>query len=161
MANFSFTPSDPDVGEVITFTNTSTNYNQELWNINGTLYNQSPWDSSFSAGVYPVQLTVTNAQGCEDTITYFVIVYDELTFPNVITPNGDLSNEYMIIEALKPNSSVTILNRWGNIVFSTSNYQNDWNGKDQQGIDLTEGVYTVIFTSTENKLAHFYVHLIR
>jgi gliding motility-associated-like protein len=108
-----------------------------------------------------VQLTVTNAQGCQDTITYFVIVYDELTFPNVITPNGDLSNEYMIIEALKPNSSVTILNRWGNVVFSTSNYQNDWNGKDQQGIDLTEGVYTVIFTSSENKLSHFYVHLIR
>ena len=161
VANFNFTPTDPDVGEVITFTNTSTNYNQEQWNVSGILYNQSPFDSSFNAGVYPVQLTVTNAQGCQDTITYFVIVYDELTFPNVITPNGDLSNEYMIIEALKPNSSVTILNRWGNVVFSTSNYQNDWNGKDQQGIDLTEGVYTVIFTSSENKLSHFYVHLIR
>jgi gliding motility-associated-like protein len=125
------------------------------------IYNQSPWDSSFNAGVYPVQLTVTNAQGCQDTITYNVVVYDELTFPNVITPNGDLSNDYLEIEALKPNSELSILNRWGNVVYKSTNYQNDWNGKDQQGVDLKEGVYTVIFISSENKLFHFYVHLIR
>ena len=160
-ADFTFSPSDPDVGELITFTNSSSNYTIEQWNINGVTYNQSPWDSSFSAGVYPVQLTVTNAQGCQDTITYNVVVYDELTFPNVITPNGDLSNDYLEIEALKPNSEISILNRWGNLVYSSTNYQNDWNGTDQQGVDLKEGVYTVIFISSENKLSHFYVHLIR
>ena len=161
IANFTFSPSDPDVGELITFTNSSSNYTIEQWNINGTLYNQSPWDSSFNAGVYPVQLTVTNAQGCQDTITYNIVVYDELTFPNVITPNGDLTNDYLVIEALKPNSEISILNRWGNVVYNSSNYQNDWDGKDQQGVDLTEGVYTVLFISSENKLSHFYVHLIR
>ncbi|MFM7387447.1 MAG: gliding motility-associated C-terminal domain-containing protein, partial [Bacteroidota bacterium] len=143
IANFTFSPSDPDVGELITFTNSSSNYSIEQWNINGVTYQQSPWDSSFSAGVYPVQLTVTNAQGCQDTITYFVVVYDELTFPNVITPNGDLTNDYLVIEALKPNSEISILNRWGNVVYSSTNYQNDWDGKDQQGVDLTEGVYTL------------------
>jgi gliding motility-associated-like protein len=160
-ADFTFSPSDPDVGELITFTNSSSNYTIEQWIIDGITYSQSPWDSSFNAGVYPVQLTVTNAAGCQDTITYNVVVYDELTFPNVITPNGDLSNDYLEIEALKPNSEISIVNRWGNVVYKSTNYQNDWDGKDQQGVDLKEGVYTVIFITSENKRAHFYVHLIR
>jgi gliding motility-associated-like protein len=113
------------------------------------------------AGVYPISLTVTNAQGCIDTLTLFLNVYDELTFPNVFTPNEDGKNDAMVIEALKPNSSITILNRWGNVVYSTQHYQNNWSGKDQQGTDLTEGVYTVLFTDPENKTQHFYVHLIR
>mgnify|MGYP000548271175 CR=1 FL=1 len=32
------------------------------------------------------------------------------------------------IEALKPNSELSILNRWGNVVYMSTNYQNDWNG---------------------------------
>ena len=161
IANFTFTPQDPDVNENVTFTNTSSNYTLAQWNLNGTNYFTTTWDSSFMAGVYPISLTVTNAQGCIDTLTLFLNVYDELTFPNVFTPNEDGKNDAMVIEALKPNSSITILNRWGNVVYSTQNYQNNWIGKDQQGTDLTEGVYTVLFTDPENKTQHFYVHLIR
>ena len=39
----------------------------------------------------------------------------------------------------------TIFNRWGNIVFQTNDYQNDWNGKDKQGKELSEGVYSYVF----------------
>jgi hypothetical protein len=160
-AGIGFSPVDPDVGENITFTNTSTNYISESWSIGGINYGYSPIDSSFSAGVYPVSLIVTNSQGCTDTASILVTVYDELTFPNVITPNGDLANENLIIEALKPNSSVTILNRWGIEVFFSSNYQNDWNGSDQSGEALTAGVYTVIFQDPDKNIKYFFVHLIR
>ena len=160
-AGIGFSPVDPDVGENITFTNTSTNYISESWSIGGINYGYSPIDSSFSAGVYPVSLIVTNSQGCTDTVSILVTVYDELTFPNVITPNGDLANENLIIEALKPNSSVTILNRWGIEVFYSSNYQNNWNGSDQSGEALTAGVYTVIFQDTDQNVQYFFVHLIR
>jgi hypothetical protein len=160
-AGIGFSPLDPDVGENITFTNTSTNYISESWNIGGINYGNSPIDSSFSAGVYPISLTVTNSQGCTDTISILVTVYDELTFPNVITPNGDLANENLIIEALKPNSSITILNRWGVEVFFSNNYQNNWNGSDQSGEALTAGVYTVIFQDPDQNIQYFFVHLIR
>jgi len=161
IANFTFTPQDPDVNETVTFTNASSNYTIAQWNLNGTNYFTATWDSSFSAGVYPISLTVTNNQGCIDTITLFLNVYDELTFPNVFTPNGDGKNDNMLIEALKPNSSLSILNRWGDVVFSTTNYQNNWGGKDSQGKDLTEGVYTVLFTDPDNKTQHFFIHLFR
>lgn len=160
-ASIGFSPVDPDVGENITFTNTSINYISESWSIGGINYGNSPIDSSFSAGVYPISLIVTNSQGCTDTVSILVTVYDELTFPNVITPNGDLANENLIIEALKPNSSVTILNRWGIEVFYSSNYQNDWNGSDQNGEALTGGVYTVIFKNPDQNIQYFFVHLIR
>lgn len=160
-AAIGFSPLDPDVGENITFTNTSTNYISEFWSIGGINYGNSPIDSSFSVGVYPVSLIVANSQGCTDTVSILVTVYDELTFPNVITPNGDLANENLIIEALKPNSSVTILNRWGIEVFFSSNYQNNWNGSDQSGEALTAGVYTVIFQDPDKNITYFFVHLIR
>ena len=113
------------------------------------------------SGLDNLKKSITCIVDMIDTITYNVVVYDELTFPNVITPNGDLSNDYLEIEALKPNSEISIVNRWGNVVYKSTNYQNDWDGKDQQGVDLKEGVYTVIFITSENKRAHFYVHLIR
>ena len=160
-AAIGFSPLNPDVGENITFTNTSTNYISEFWSIGGINYGNSPIDSSFSAGVYLISLTVTNSQGCTDTVSILVTVYDELTFPNVITPNGDLANENLIIEALKPNSSVTILNRWGIEVFYSNNYQNNWNGSDQNGEALTAGVYTVIFQDPDKNIQYFFVHLIR
>lgn len=161
IAAINFNPTDPDVAETITFINASNNYILEQWNIGGIIYNSSPIDTSFQAGIYPVTLIVTNAQGCIDTITIMVTVYDELTFPNVITPNGDNVNDAMLIEALKPNSSVSVMNRWGNIVFESTNYQNNWDGKDQTGKELTAGVYTVIFTDPDLKTQYFFVHLFK
>ena len=126
-----------------------------------SLGNTSPWNYSYNAGVYTVTLIVTNNQGCTDTISTNIIVYDELTIPNVFSPNGDGINDFFEIEALKPNSPLTILNRWGNVVFTTTNYQNNWDGTDQNGATLTEGVYTVLLTNNGDQTTHFFVHIIR
>jgi gliding motility-associated-like protein len=65
----------------------------------------------------------------------------EVIIPNIITPNGDNSNDVFFIKNLEghPNSSLTILNRWGNVVLKTSNYQNDWDGGG-----LSDGAYFYI-----------------
>jgi len=58
-----------------------------------------------------------------------------MVLPNLITPNGDLKNDKWIIDNLQfhPNHSLMIFNRNGNLVFETTDYQNDWdrtlNGK--------------------------------
>jgi len=51
-----------------------------------------------------------------------------LTIPNVITPNGDSYNDNFVIQNAE-NYSITlqIYNRWGNIIYETNNYQNDFN----------------------------------
>jgi gliding motility-associated-like protein len=82
-------------------------------------------------------------------------------FPNVITPNGDGINDIFEIENLPENTEVIILNRWGNIVFSATNYQNNWDGKDTSGKNLVEGIYTYKFNTKEGKVGHGFLHLVK
>ena len=53
-----------------------------------------------------------------------------LVVPNVITPNGDGKNDKFIITGLGryPNSEISIFNRWDNMVYHSSDYNNDWDG---------------------------------
>ncbi|MGF6849823.1 gliding motility-associated-like protein [Chitinophaga sp. W3I9] len=65
----------------------------------------------------------------------------DLSFPNVITPNGDGKNERFIIGGLEkyPGSSLYIFNRWGGQVYQSKDYRNDWNGAN-----LNESTYYYI-----------------
>jgi gliding motility-associated-like protein len=82
-------------------------------------------------------------------------------FPNVFTPNFDGTNDLFEIENLSANTEVIILNRWGNAVFSSTNYQNNWDGKDTSGKELVEGVYTFKFITETGTIGHGFVHLVR
>jgi gliding motility-associated-like protein len=86
---------------------------------------------------------------------------DILSFPNVITANGDGVNDFFEIQNLPENTEVIILNRWGNVVFSSGNYQNNWNGKDTSGKELVDGVYTYKFITKDGVIGHGFVHLVR
>ena len=92
-------------------------------------------------GVFTVGL---NAGGCEDEVEITAMNCD-VEVPNIITPNGDGSNDNFKI-VLKgttkdfyesfPNSQILIFNRWGKKIYESNNYQNDWSGED-----LSDGVY--------------------
>ena len=63
----------------------------------------------------------------------------------IITPNGDGYNDLLIVSGYEayeeiPFSKINIINRWGSIVYSTNNYNNDWSGTSN-GKPLPEGVY--------------------
>ena len=99
-------------------------------------------------------LTVIDSNGCEDkdTITITVIP-DELLIPmNTITPNNDGKNDNWIIVNLDayPDCEVTIYNRYGQEVYFTEAYQNDWDGS-YNGNPLPEGAYyyTIKFKGTD------------
>ena len=94
---------------------------------------------------------------CSDTI----IPVLPFEFPNVFTPNFDGTNDLFEIENLSANTEVIILNRWGNAVFSSTNYQNNWDGKDTSGKELVEGVYTFKFITETGTIGHGFVHLVR
>lgn len=61
-----------------------------------------------------------------------------LKIPNAFTPNGDGLNDYFEIRGLEsfPAHRLTVFNRWGNEIYRSNNYQNDWNGTN-----LSEGTY--------------------
>lgn len=79
-------------------------------------------------GDYQIIYTTTGACYVQDTININVI--SGLYIPNGITPNGDGYNDIWKIAGLQqyPNSSVTIYNIWGNEVYHSANYQNNWDG---------------------------------
>ncbi|WP_343671805.1 gliding motility-associated C-terminal domain-containing protein [Chitinophaga sp.] len=58
--------------------------------------------------------------------------------PNVITPNGDGKNDQFVIKGLDlyPGSRLEIYNRWGNQVYRSDNYSNNWKGEG-----LSAGIY--------------------
>jgi gliding motility-associated-like protein len=86
---------------------------------------------------------------------------EELTIPNVISTNDDGTNDRFEIGNLPENSELIVLNRWGTVVFSSDNYQNNWDGRDNSGKILVEGVYTYKLKIKEDEVLHGFLHLVR
>ena len=83
------------------------------------------------------------------TVTNGVEIVDVLSLPNYFTPNGDGKNDTWNIDASGMNDvSVTIFDRWGREVFSSTNNKVAWDGKTSSGANLSEGTYYYVFTAT-------------
>ena len=120
----------------------------------------------------PVDFTFNDANG-ETFEPYFVMdnaaLYEinsedcgfDLTIPNVISPNDDGINDFLEIGNLPENTEVLILNRWGNVVFSSIDYQNDWEGTDNSGKELIDGVYTYKIKTQAKNFFYGFIHLVR
>jgi gliding motility-associated-like protein len=84
-------------------------------------------------GIYPVELAVINSEGCVNTVTSFILIESDgaVTLPNIFTPNGDGDNDSFVpFEAFPGKWNLTIFNRWGTEVFTTSNLSKGWNGEE-------------------------------
>ncbi|MBK8498879.1 MAG: choice-of-anchor L domain-containing protein [Flavobacteriales bacterium] len=80
-----------------------------------------------NAAVYTV--TVTDACGAQATADAVVTGPCGVVVPNVITPNNDGMNDAFVITGIEYQSNhVRISNRWGQVVFETDNYRNNWSG---------------------------------
>lgn len=86
----------------------------------------------------------------ENDITRFESSEDFM-IPQGFSPNSDGLNDRFEIKGLRafPNLEVTILNRWGAMVYNKKQYDNSWDGKSTEGLqfsgnDLPEGTYFYI-----------------
>src|SRR6266850_1171364 len=85
------------------------------------------------------RIWVTVDDGCiraTDTLRISRVAVENLVIPDVFTPNGDSTNQFFEIDQRMVGGSLVIYNRWGEQVYQSSNYQNDW-----EGGDLPAGVY--------------------
>ncbi len=161
-ADFSFAPSNVYPGDLVQFSDlSSSDVVFWGWSIDtSSLAVENPSYIFVTEGTYPVILVVLDASGCMDSIIKFIDVYNVLTIPNVITTNGDGNNDKFEIKGLEKNTSVEILNRWGEIVFKSENYLNDWKGQDLNGNTLSNGVYTYYIKNAKGEVKQGFVHLI-
>lgn len=90
-------------------------------------------------------LTVTDDFGCRnnDSVWVRVLVPEIIVVPNAFSPNNDGRNDFFNIPALQyyTLSVLTVYNRWGQLVYRTSDNQTGWDGTIN-GIPQPPGVYT-------------------
>lgn len=102
---------------------------------------------------------VTATDQCNHSIVSNLIrVYNQcpLSAPNVLTLNNDGINDIFTLKNWEDfdKIAVTIVNRWGNCIYESADYQNDWNGKDQSGNSVSDGVYFYTVTPSSEKFTY-------
>lgn len=84
-----------------------------------------------------------NTVGADPTQTDIPAI--QLLIPDGFSPNGDGMNDLFVIMHLASSKiDIEFLNRNGNVVYKSSNYQNNWDGKGMgsfMGHDLVDGTY--------------------
>ncbi|MFK5879619.1 MAG: gliding motility-associated C-terminal domain-containing protein, partial [Flavobacteriaceae bacterium] len=146
------------------------------WNdvdLTGGLSNSNFNPTNVSLGDHLI--TYSYIDGCNDNVVEFTVNVnddcivlpcsledDGLYISKAVTPNGDGFNDYFIVggelqEGCGFTYDVKIFNRWGQIVFQSSNYQNNWDGNHLTGgitigssNDLPAGTYYYIVNVVES-----------
>lgn len=160
----------------VSFVNASQNTNSYVWNFGDGTPNSTAVDvaHSFTSSA-TVMLIATGNGGCADTAYAQISVvpcgctdplalnYDPfaaqddgscfypepvITAPNVFTPDGDNINDlFFLTSQFTSEITLTITNRWGNVMYNGVGQNPAWDGQSQGGQDAEEGVYFYIYTA--------------
>jgi gliding motility-associated-like protein len=121
------------------------------WSILNTQYSVlNPTVNFTKPGKYEIRLEVTSFAGCKDTLMKTIEVKGayNVWIPSSFTPNFDGVND-IFIPVFSPygidtkHYEFTIFNRWGALLFNTSNINAGWDGT-YKGEPVIEAVY--VFT---------------
>ena len=112
-------------------------YSFKWWN--GSTEN--PINLGLSPGNFSV--TVIDANGCIEDTSFVIATMTSECIPNVFTPNGDTQNDTWSLEDtfLYEDSEVRIYGRFGRLLFQSVGYHEAWDGTNEQGNDVPDGVY--------------------
>ncbi|HEX3005988.1 MAG TPA: PKD domain-containing protein, partial [Bacteroidales bacterium] len=93
-------------------------------------------------------LTGEDQHGCiaQDSVLISVDDQHKIIAANIITPDGNGMNDTWFIQNIEsyPEALIVIYDRWGNKVFETRNYSNDWDGTNAKNDILPDGTYYYI-----------------
>jgi len=142
------------------------NYPNYIWTPNGETTSSI---TVFNTGVYSVFIVDNN--GCKAKKSQNVIVKplvsgDSATIiisNNILTPNNDGINDFLLIDKLEVYTNpieIYIYNVWGDLVYSNTNYQNDWDAT-LNGKELDPGTYYFVITSKDKKGKIGYIDILR
>ena len=126
----------------------------------------SPNDSDITGSYIPsaddygmdsVVITATVTGPCGTATDYFVIEFAPFTIPNVFTPYPASPgyNDFFEIKNIPPGCKLKIWDRWGLMVYSSEDYQNDWDARE-----LKADVFYYVL-ETRKKNFHGWIRTIR
>lgn len=119
-------------------------------NINGSNISYTP-NTNFvgtDSIIYVVCGSNSCGTACDTAVMEIRVIKDpnsnlppEVKIPGGISPNGDGTNDGWVIEGLGnyPENKLTILNRWGDILYQAAPYNNDWKGTTNKGLTPNSG----------------------
>ncbi len=123
-----------------TGTNYEWNYQQQTISISSTADANTFIDGS-------VTLTYNDVNGCTSTKQFNILVNNDCDFvqlPNAFTPNGDGKNDiFRIIAVGVKTYNLKIFNRWGQLLFETTDTNGGWNGY-VKGENAEVGTYVFV-----------------
>ena len=119
------------------------------WDFNGegTSFDQNPTHIFVDTGTTVIQLIATHPSGCQDTLIRLIDIVPDYSFylPNAFTPNEDDVNDGFMGAGMFwdfQEYDMKIFNRWGEMIFETSDALEAWNGrKNNTGKYVKNGVY--------------------
>jgi len=115
-------------------------------------------------GAYTV--TATNVFGCEKTLSQEVVVNklkDVDVKSDIITPNSDGMNDFLTIENIEEYGTceLTVYNIWNDVVYSSIDYQNNWDGTNKSNKPLDAGTYYYIIKCTDDSKQMGSINILR
>jgi gliding motility-associated-like protein len=98
--------------------------------------------------------------GCDTDINVTTI-----DVPNGFTPDGDNYNDKFVIPGLTNYATIelSVYDRYGQLVYESTNYANDWDGTSMKGMDLPDDTYFYVLTldGTENRQGYVYINRVK
>jgi gliding motility-associated-like protein len=91
-------------------------------------------------------VTQINAPGCSASDSIYVSwrcpMDPVLIVPNVFTPNNDGINDFLVLtHEYIGTFEIQVFNRWGGLVYQSTDVAANWDGTSETGNALSEGVY--------------------
>lgn len=173
VADFTPNPSQGAAPLDVTFINNSDPGTTYVWDfgngLGNTVNDLSDQNTTYVAeGVYTVTLDIT-VGNCSDQTSRTVTVFFPMSYdtPNVFTPNGDGQNDLFSMNAKYATElEIVIVNRWGNVVFESTDLNFAWNGNvGNDGAECSDGTYFYTFkikgSGLQEAEEHGFVQLVR
>lgn len=135
IANFRHDPIIPVTNDPVNFTNLSQRATSWVWDFGDNTFTslETPEPKYYRrTGTYRVCLQALNKVGCSDTICKYVDadVYPLADLPKAFSPNGDGVNDLLFVRGAGVESiDLKLYNRWGEIVFESTDISIGWDGK--------------------------------
>lgn len=164
-ADFTYSTKDCMTSVDVQFDSHSSGADIYSWNFGDGQSDEkaSPLHTYITRGMddktFQVTMTASHSElRCSKEVTKTITITKPLYVPNLITANGDGSNDDFQVQGLLGDCwTLKIFNRWGNLVYTTSEYQNSW-----KPVDLPPAIYFYSFENDDkSKVVKGWVQIVK